>query len=1188
MKTYLQPVVFSFLILTVCCGVQADTLLWNNSGYTGFEFPQYPEAYVEMLDYGTTTGGRISKFVFSYSSYYSVAAWVKFYTATDRFDIGWATRSFSMLLPNTNGYAQTYEYVIPEASRFQMPSGSFGYSFIFSDSSTRVTLATGGTGIDQYLWIWDDWYNDFMRGDLGAAYNFYFKLYTSPPIDSITCDIKGYKFNDLNGNGVWDGAEPALAGWDIYLDTNNDSVHQSTEPNVVTDPNGMYMFENYASPATYRVREIIKDGWTQTLPGASGNYQYLLNTEPNHVYGPYNFGNKVGSGTTVRLSAIEDTYARSNQPDTNFGSSDGITAGMESTTEYQAFIKFDLSSIPQGQVITSAKLLLDGSFVTIPAPLLAAFRIPDNWTESTLTWNNKPAAYDTNPIDQKTAVIDITSWAVTLDVDKDYATQTPYSVLITKAASSPSNTRAVFWSKDFIIPDFKPVLEVTYEPIFGGGKGTDSEPFLIYTGQQMNQIGLYPHRWHMSYKLMADVSLSAYTGTAYNRIGLASMTSGLGYFYGVFDGNYHTVSGFSYSASSTDNIGLFGYVYNGTIRNLGIISPSIVNLGSTNYVGALAGFMNSSDVSGCWVQGGSVAGGTYVGGLVGSAALSCIAECDSSASVSGGNYVGGLIGSHPSPPAVSWIRDCYASGSVSGTSYVGGFIGRSSDLLIHNCYSRGLVTAASNVGGFSGYNSNWLIEGQNVFSCFWDTLTSGKPTSAAGTGQTTAQMKTLGTFTGAGWDFVTETVNGVSDTWGLPASSYPVLWRQLATPPALPTFAGGSGTAATPYLISTAAQLNSIGHNPRLMDKHFRLTQDIDLNGGAYWVIGERPRSFTGTFDGNNHSIHNLNIESGDLISCLGLFGSMRGTNSALRNLTLVDAVVSGSQTLTAGAFAGRVYGATLENCHVKNSVVTGFYTTGGLVGETYFFGKILNCSVMGGSVSTPATDTIYGVGGLVGENSYGSSIEDSFAWTDVAGKVHVGGLVGYNRVSSPVNNCYSKGSVTGTETRIGGLVGSCASSGNLTKCYTNASVSGPAGQQVGALVGYLNGGTHTGCFWDNTVNPSLPGLGYTGGTPMLDVTGLPTASLQMQTTFTAKGWDFGDVWRICEATNYPRLRWEPLSKGDFVCPEGVELADVLFMADQWLVIGASSADIAPSTPDSKVNLKDFAMLAGNWLEGTD
>ena len=47
----------------------------------------------------------------------------------------------------------------------------------------------------------------------------------------------------------------------MFLDTSGDGLFQSTEPNAVTDPNGFYRFENMASPATYRVREI---------PGADG------------------------------------------------------------------------------------------------------------------------------------------------------------------------------------------------------------------------------------------------------------------------------------------------------------------------------------------------------------------------------------------------------------------------------------------------------------------------------------------------------------------------------------------------------------------------------------------------------------------------------------------------------------------------------------------------------------------------------------------------------------------------------------------------------------------------------------------------------------------------------------------------------------------------------------------------------
>jgi hypothetical protein len=51
------------------------------------------------------------------------------------------------------------------------------------------------------------------------------------------------------------------------------------------------------------------------------------------------------------------------------------------------------------------------------------------------------------------------------------------------------------------------------------------------------------------------------------------------------------------------------------------------------------------------------------------------------------------------------------------------------------------------------------LNGGSVFSSFWDTQISGQPTSAGGTGKTTAEMKTLLTFTSAGWDFV--------DTWNI-------------------------------------------------------------------------------------------------------------------------------------------------------------------------------------------------------------------------------------------------------------------------------------------------------------------------------------------------------------------------------------------------------------------------------------
>lgn len=295
--------------------VRGDTLIFDNSNYTGYVVT--PSIEIEILDYGTSPGGRISKFVFGYSSTTDSYIRVRFYRYTDRFDTGAVVRQFIIEIPNTDDFVTLYEYVIPEQDRFILPAGNFGYSFEFVNPTSGVALATGGTGIDRYFWEYDDWFDEFFLTYLDYAWNFYFQVYTSPPIDEITCDIEGYKFNDANGNGVWDVGEPALPGWDIYLDTSGDGIFQSTEPNAVTDPNGLYRFENLASPATYRVREIQKDGWTQTLPGSATHFHYVLQTDPNHVYDSCNFGNTTlsqqkysgGKGTLAdpyRISTCDD------------------------------------------------------------------------------------------------------------------------------------------------------------------------------------------------------------------------------------------------------------------------------------------------------------------------------------------------------------------------------------------------------------------------------------------------------------------------------------------------------------------------------------------------------------------------------------------------------------------------------------------------------------------------------------------------------------------------------------------------------------------------------------------------------------------------------------------------------------------------------------------------------------------
>ncbi len=268
-----------------------------------------------------------------------------------------------------------------------------------------------------------------------------------------------------------------------------------------------------------------------------------------------------------------------------------------------------------------------------------------------------------------------------------------------------------------------------------------NDPYLIYTAEQMNAIGLYEEDWDMHFKLMADIDLSSYAGTDFNIIGYYGTYKIQ--FTGVFDGSGHKISNFSYTSTDTSSAGLFGFV-SGVIRDLALIDPNI-DAGTGSGVGSLVGLLSDDGtIYNCYAEGGSVSGNENVGGLVGENNYCTITNCYSTASVSGGDTVGGLVG---------WNE---------GT--------------ITNCYSVGRVTGTTDVGGLVGINSG------QVTGSFWDIQTSEQSTSGGGTGKTTSEMQIESTFTDAGWDFVGESVNGTEDIWSIcEGTNYPrFLWQITA------------------------------------------------------------------------------------------------------------------------------------------------------------------------------------------------------------------------------------------------------------------------------------------------------------------------------------------------------------------------------------------------------------------------
>ena len=92
--------------------------------------------------------------------------------------------------------------------------------------------------------------------------------------------ISGMKFNDLNGNGVFDG-EPGMEGWTIQLSKDGSPVNTTT-----TGKDGSYRFAGLA-PGSYSVAEVEQSGWTRTAPKEGS---YSLDLKDSDVAGK-DFGN---------------------------------------------------------------------------------------------------------------------------------------------------------------------------------------------------------------------------------------------------------------------------------------------------------------------------------------------------------------------------------------------------------------------------------------------------------------------------------------------------------------------------------------------------------------------------------------------------------------------------------------------------------------------------------------------------------------------------------------------------------------------------------------------------------------------------------------------------------------------------------------------------------------------------------
>ncbi|MBE9120242.1 hypothetical protein IQ269_05315 [Tychonema sp. LEGE 07199] len=164
-----------------------------------------------------------------------------------------------------------------------------------------------------------------------------------------TGSISGFKFNDLNANGINEPTEPRVANWPIYIDLNNNNAPDPNEPSTLTNPQGNFSFINLPQ-GTYFVREVPQPGFRQTTPSPTpitvGNGTNATNLS---------FGNVLVTGT---ISGVKFN---------DFNANGRLDAGEPPIANTQIYIDLNNnSSLDPGEASTLSDSQGNYSFRNVP------------------------------------------------------------------------------------------------------------------------------------------------------------------------------------------------------------------------------------------------------------------------------------------------------------------------------------------------------------------------------------------------------------------------------------------------------------------------------------------------------------------------------------------------------------------------------------------------------------------------------------------------------------------------------------------------------------------------------------------------------------------------------------------------------------------------------------------------------
>ncbi len=700
------------------------------------------------------------------------------------------------------------------------------------------------------------------------------------------------------------------------------------------------------------------------------------------------------------------------------------------------------------------------------------------------------------------------------------------------------------WDQDsnWVIEDGKDYPRLAWEqtngqPIEAGvsdrfdGTGAAADPHWVGTAEQFALLGLVPALWDKHFVLEADLDLA---GVRLYPIGWAEWEP----YNGFFHGNGHVLRNVSMTAAGAENIGVFGAVgANGRISYLGLESVTITAGPKTLGTGTLAG-RNDGVITGCYAT-GTIAGeqAPAVGGLAGvnmGRIAYSYAAVDVTDPISAGGLASGGTGS---------IVECYSAGAVKDADGKRDIVDGRCDLVFNSYFA----------AGPGDHDPDGIVRRPRPV-----------PPSPPRTGWplSDGEMRRQESF--LGWDFAGSPSDGSVDRGFMPDANYPILsWqadldglRPIPDISALPldwaraelelagfvvgefrydyhsTIPKEAAILTSPVGLAppgstidvvlsqgryTPSQVSiSLGwrssYPPPIVEietpgqveclagimnefPNFVLIRDIDMAGWEVLPL-DTEQVLAGAFFGDDRKISNLKTYRGGFFNRISREGFVYG-------LRLANMVVADPDAASLGILAG-VNEGTIMNAGVTGVVVGSEATLnlGGLVGENR--GVIAEC--FAGATGRgrrpepsdvePDETLMPAHGGLAGMNAY--AIVDCYATGDVSGTGYVGGLVGDNYLS--ISRCYAAVRVSGENLEnTGGLAGHCESATRPTR---------PGPDTPPPVPDYYFLSPPSGNGPDNGI-------------------GIPLTDEKMRQEASFAGWDFENVWMICEGQDYPRLRWE-------------------------------------------------------------